>query len=74
MTARCDAPERQAPLTRFVVGSNAVSGVISPLGTPTGAALGAAAAIVTDVLDVIQWRRSRGWIALHHQIDGLRRR
>jgi hypothetical protein len=63
-------------LTGFVIGSvagNAVSGIIGPLGIPAGAALGAAATTVTDVIDVIQRRRSRGWIALHHQIDALRR-
>jgi hypothetical protein len=63
-------------LTGFVVGSiagNAVSGIIGPLGIPAGATLGAAATTVTDVIYVIRRRRSRGWIALHHQIDGLRR-
>jgi hypothetical protein len=62
-------------LTGFVIGGItgfATSGIIGPLGTVAGAALGAVPTTVIDVRDVLRQRRSRGWIGLHQQIDALR--
>jgi hypothetical protein len=62
-------------LTGFVICGIAgfyVSGIVGPLGTVAGAALGAAGTTVTDVRNVIRGRRSRGWVALDQRIEALR--
>ena len=62
-------------LTGFVIGSvagDATSGIIGPLAPIAGAALGSASTTIIDVRDMIRQRRSRGWLAVHQRIVGLR--
>jgi hypothetical protein len=62
-------------LTGFVIGGIAgfyVYGIVGPLGTVAGAALGAAGTTVIDIREVILGRRSRGWICMNQRIEALR--
>lgn len=60
-------------LRGFVIGGIAgfaTSGIIGPMGTVAGAAVGAAPAAIVDVRDTIRQRRSRGWVSVHQRITG----
>jgi hypothetical protein len=56
----------------FVIGGItgfATSGLVGPLGIVAGAALGAVSPAILDIRDVIQRRKSCGWVTLQQRID-----
>ena len=51
---------------------SATFGITGPLNLVAGTALGSAAGVIVDVRKILRQRRSRGWVAVHQRIDGLR--
>jgi hypothetical protein len=60
-------------LQGFVIGGItgfATTGLIGPLGIVAGAAIGTIPGTILNVSDLIQRRKSRGWITLQQRMDG----
>lgn len=51
---------------------SATFGITGPLNLVAGTALGSAAGVIVDVRKILRQRRSRGSVAVHQRIDGLR--
>jgi hypothetical protein len=59
-------------LKGFVIGGItgfATAGLIGPLGVVAGAALGTIPSAILDIREVIQRRKSRGWVTLQQRMD-----